>query len=124
MASRDIEVTVADRVYVLNFGTNSACRLEEALGGARTYGDVVQVLSTDVRPSVTLIREFVKAALVQPVDVSLDDVGTFIDNIGGWAMVLYWLKADQRGEEPTMPATELTTAPATKPTIRRGKRAA
>jgi hypothetical protein len=110
VASRDIEVTLPDRDYVLNFGANSACRLEEALHDDRTYGDVVDALNKTARPSVSLIRAFVKASLVDPADrdkpADLTDaqVGTFIDNIGGWGMVLRWLKADQAGEEPTVPA--------------------
>jgi hypothetical protein len=112
IGSRDIEVTVGDRMYILNFGTNAACRFEEIVKDGKSWGDAIQVLSSQPFPSVTLIRQFVKASLAHPADLSMEDVGTFIDNVGGWAMVLRWLKADEKGQEPTMPPVEETiTAP-------------
>lgn len=122
MSSRDIDVTLPDRRYVVNFGANSACRLEELLNDGRSYGDVVQALTKEPRPSVRLIRAFVAAAIVSPEALSLAEVGTFIDNIGGWAMVLRWLHADQAGEEPTLPAPDPPADPAPRPGARRLRR--
>lgn len=74
--------------YTLNFGTNAACRIEAATN--RSYDEVMAELR-GTAPKVTTIREWVRASLVAPKDVSLDDVGNIIDDLGGWTFVLVGL---------------------------------
>lgn len=102
MVSRDIAVTIGDETIILNFGTNTQCRLEAALGDGRSWGDAIKTLSTVVLPPIALIRQFVQASIVTPANPTLEYAGEFIDNVGGWAMVLQWFKADEKGDEPTL----------------------
>lgn len=75
------------RTYTLNFGTNSACRLESAVN--RSYESVMAEIHGP-SPRSTTIRHWVLASLVDPnTDAfSLDDVGDLIDDIGGTSVVL------------------------------------
>lgn len=92
MASNgNIEIKSGETTYVLNYGSNAACRLESEMPD-RSYGDVLDELRGP-NPRVSTIREFVKAALVSPAGLSLDQVGDVIDEIGGWALVLVGLES-------------------------------
>lgn len=84
MALGDVRLKGEAESYVFNFGTNAACRVEEATG--KTYGEVIAALNV-THPSVSLIRSFLKACLVNPANASDEQVGHMIDDIGGWEMV-------------------------------------
>lgn len=73
-------------VYTVNFsGTNTACRLEEATG--KSFGECMADLRGP-RPSLRLIRELARAAIIEPKDLTLDEAGDFVDDVGGWAVIL------------------------------------
>jgi hypothetical protein len=87
----NVEFTGASgTVYSFNFGTNAACRLEEAID--RSYDDAMLELKGQ-SPRVSLVRQWVKAALVtpDPVTITNEQVGDLIDDIGGWTFVLVGL---------------------------------
>lgn len=65
-------------------GTNVMCRIEAATGLA--YEDALSAL-TAKRPRVSLLREFLRCALVTQTEVSLEEVGAILDDIGGAAVV-------------------------------------
>jgi hypothetical protein len=74
-----------DRTYTLNFAsTNAICRLEESTG--LSYAQVLGHLARK-RPKLALLRAFIQAALVDPANVSDDEAGMILDDIGG-ALVL------------------------------------
>jgi hypothetical protein len=74
-----------DRSYTLNFAsTNAICRLEESTG--LSYREVLTALGRK-RPKVSLLRAFVQAALIDPADVTADEAGAILDDIGGAAMI-------------------------------------
>lgn len=84
----------ADRSYVLNFAsTNAICHLEEATG--LSYREVLDALARK-RPKVTLLRAFVQAALVDPPNVSAEDAGVILDDIGGVAVIQAAVKGTRR----------------------------
>ncbi len=88
MTNENVEFTgQSGTVYTMNFGTNAACRVEEAT--TRSYDEVMYELKS-TRPRVTTVRQWVKAALVTPGadSVTLDQVGDLIDDLGGWTFVL------------------------------------
>jgi hypothetical protein len=66
--------------YVLEFGTNMFCRLEEATGKA--YVELLQELRGPF-PSVRTVRAFVQAAWVNR-NATADEAGLLIDDLGGW----------------------------------------
>lgn len=86
----DISITTGDTTYVFNYGSNSACRLEDELNDGRSYTEVMDEL-TGPKPRVKTIRAFVKAALVSHKDMTLEQVGDVIDQLGGWALILVGL---------------------------------
>jgi hypothetical protein len=76
--------------YVLEFGTNMFCRLEEATGKA--YVELLQELRGPF-PSVRTVRAFVQAAWVNR-NATADEAGLLIDDLGGWEMVVGILSPD------------------------------
>lgn len=76
----------ADRTYQVDFvGTNAKCRIEDASG--LTYYEVAVRLGGS-KPSATLARKVFHAALVDPPNVSLEEAGAILDDIGGTRVVL------------------------------------
>lgn len=73
--------------YTLNFGVNAMCRLEELDAKGRTYHEVLLEMRTG-RPSMRTIRQVVAAALVDPANQTVEQVGTIIEDIGGVLVVL------------------------------------
>jgi hypothetical protein len=76
--------------YVLEFGTNMFCRLEEATGKA--YVELLQELRGPF-PSVRTVRAFVQAAWVNR-NATADEAGLLIDDLGGWEVVVGILSPD------------------------------
>lgn len=88
----DVELKGAEKTYRLNFGTNTACSVEETTN--RSYVDIMADLR-GASPSIRLMRDVIRAALIAGdsthADMSLEAVGAVIDDLGGWAMVLVGL---------------------------------
>jgi len=84
----------ASRSYTLNIAsTNAICRLEETTG--LSYRDVLAALARK-RPKVLLLREFLRVALVDPVNVTADEAGEILDDIGGAAVIQAAAKGAKR----------------------------
>lgn len=86
MAVGDRTIKGESRSYLVNFGTNAACRVEDATG--KTFGAVVKAISAPDAP-VKLFRQFFQCVLVDPHGSALSDeeVGTVIDDVGGWEVL-------------------------------------
>jgi hypothetical protein len=88
MAVGDVILSGNDgRSYTLNFGVNAMCRLEDLDPQKRTYREVLLEMQTG-RPSMRTVRTVVAAALVEPKDQTLEQVGDVIEDIGGVLVVL------------------------------------
>jgi hypothetical protein len=116
MASTDVQVTGATgKTYTFNFGMNSACALEEAIGDERTYPEIMRELQGP-RPRVNTVRQFVKASLVDPVHATLEQTGAIIDDLGGYLVILAALNADSAEARLAIDALKLMAdAPAEQP---------
>jgi hypothetical protein len=95
MAIGDVEFAGTHGRYVLNFGANAMCRAEEATG--KTFGQVIADLNQP-HPSITLVRQFVGAVLVEPEGQTPEQVGNLLDDIGGAeAVILAYKQAGGHG---------------------------
>lgn len=80
-----IELHGATRIYRADFAaTNAKCDVEEATG--LRYSEVLRELRRR-RPKVSILRAFVRAALLDPPDATPEEVGAIIDDIGGQAAI-------------------------------------
>ena len=81
MAIGDVQFTGGNgAAYTLNFGCNSLCRLEAETG--KTYGAVMTQLR-EGDPPIALMRQVVRALLVEPKEPTLEQAGDILDDIGG-----------------------------------------
>lgn len=60
-------------------GTNAICAIEEATG--QRVHDVLEEIQGP-SPEMATLRAFLRAVLVEPADVSLDEAGVILDDIG------------------------------------------
>lgn len=81
MAKRGlVSLTDSDgQTFKLRFGTNAICDMQKALG--RPLGQILKTLNPDDLDFLT-VRTMVKAAVVDPKDVSDEVIGDFIDDVG------------------------------------------
>lgn len=100
MKTDNFTLTGATGTYRMNFGTNAACRVEEALKG-KSFLEAMAELRGKA-PSITMMRLIFQVALVDPQNPSADDAGRIIDDLGGWDAVLVQLEA----EAPEIMATK------------------
>ena len=85
MAIGDVVLRGEDRTYTLNFGVNAMCRIEKLEG--RSYHAVLTDLR-DPRPSMTLVRTVLRAALTNPATPTDDEAGDILDDLGGPQVVV------------------------------------
>jgi len=79
--------------YLLDTGVNMVCRLEELRGPGVSYSELLDELRGP-KPRVSLIRDYFKAALVAPELDSIEAIGSAVDDIGGWPVLLMALASD------------------------------
>lgn len=105
MALGDRPIKGETRTYLVNFGTNAQCRVEDATG--KTFNEALKAISAPDSP-VKAFRQFFRCVLVDPVGESVSDeeVGTIIDDVGGWEV----LQAAWAWPETQQPTTEKAEA--------------
>lgn len=95
------------RTYVLNFGTNTLCRLEEET--KLYHGDVIEKLVALNAP-VSLARAWIWASLVDRSNLTIERAGEILDDLGGpYAIVVAFQLArlkQQLGKTSKAAATE------------------
>ena len=88
----------AERTYQFDLSnTNRKCKLEEATG--MPFEDVLAAIRRRRTP-VTVLRQFIRCGLVDPPDVSLEEAGQIMDDIGGAPVIqqaVRGLKRSRRG---------------------------
>lgn len=83
-----------DKVYTLNFGVNAMCRLEDQDDRGRSYQDLLDEMRTG-KPSMRTVRALAAAALVEPKNATLEQVGEILEDIGGPLVLLAaWKQSD------------------------------
>lgn len=66
--------------YVLKFGTNAICLMQEKLG--RSLGEILEGLKDEKNTDMSVIRTMVLCALIQPKDATPEMAGDLIDDVG------------------------------------------
>lgn len=79
---RRITLRGADRDYVLLLDTNAQCRIEDVTG--LMYPMVLDAIRRGHR---TVLRQWVRASLIDPPEQTLDQVGAIIDDVGGYEVL-------------------------------------
>lgn len=74
-----------ERTYHIDCtSTNAICAIEEATG-LRVHAALEEIQGPS--PRMATVRAFLRAVLVEPADVSLDQAGVILDDIG-WATLI------------------------------------
>jgi hypothetical protein len=103
MARGDVPVRGASGdQYTFNFGTNACCRIEAALN--IPFAEALKRLRNPEIATATMAREFIKATIVSPADVTLDQAGDIMDDLGGAVSVMRGLAAPMTEAQELVPA--------------------
>lgn len=84
----EVSLPVGDAIYTLSFSVNAFCHLEEVYDG-RPFKELAQELSNPDKVSMTMLRNFVHAALLDHhPEVDIRETGRIITQAGGLEVMM------------------------------------